>query len=130
VLLLGLGYLASARGARKDAWRLLETSAMIQFFGLFTFQSLIHRDVAFYPVVVIATAVVVLILARMTERFVLLVGAGVTLLINGWIQYFMRLSDVLPSSVLLVGFGAGLLLIGVLYEQMLKKRLPELREWS
>ena len=56
-------------------------------------------------------------------------GAVTALVVDGWIQYFERLAGMFPVSVRLVGFGVGLLVGGVLYEQQVRHRLSRLRDW-
>ncbi len=46
------------------------------------------------------------------------------------IQYFAKLWDLFPASLLVLVFGLLLLAVGVLYERRLKHLLPGLRDWG
>jgi hypothetical protein len=59
-----------------------------------------------------------------------LLASVTALIIHLWIQYFVQLPGVFPLSVRLVGFGVGLLVGGVLYEQQVRHRLARLRDWN
>jgi hypothetical protein len=59
-----------------------------------------------------------------------MVVAAAWVIVNLWVQYFVRLEEVLPLSVRLVGFGVGLLVGGVLYEQEVRHRLSKPKDWG
>jgi hypothetical protein len=50
--------------------------------------------------------------------------------VNLSLQYFVRLHHLLPTAVLIIGFGVVLLGLGLAYERRLKRLLPLLRSWS
>jgi uncharacterized membrane protein len=56
--------------------------------------------------------------------------ASGALLVNLAIQYFAKLWDLFPASLLVLVFGLLLLAVGVLYERRLKHLLPGLRDWG
>ena len=64
------------------------------------------------------------------RRAALVVLVAAALILNLWIQYFVRLWDVFPASLLVVGFGVALLVGGVYYERRLRHLLPGLSEWD
>ncbi len=129
-LLLGLSYALSSRTARKSAYRLVELIALLQFFGLFTLESLLRYDDFFYPLILLAAAVLVLVAGVFTRRATLVLLAAVALLLNLWIQYFAKLRHAFPTSVLVLGFGLSLLVFGVLYERRVRHLLPRLESWA
>ncbi|MFO0627674.1 MAG: hypothetical protein U0325_18845 [Polyangiales bacterium] len=65
-----------------------------------------------------------------TRRAAVLAVGATALGVNLWVQYFARLAGVLPLSVRLVGFGVGLLIGGVIYEQTLRRRMSALASWD
>lgn len=56
--------------------------------------------------------------------------ASGALLLDLWIQYFQKLRETFPTAVLVIGFGIGLLVAGVIYERKIRHVLPKLKEWS
>ena len=129
-LLIGLSYALSSRATEKSAYRLVELTGLLQFFGLFTLQSILCYDDFFYPVVLGGVAVVVLGGGVATRRATLVLFASISLVLNLWIQYFAKLRHAFPTSVLVLGFGLGLLAFGVLYERRVRHLLPKLASWS
>ena len=87
------------------------------------------RDAA-VAAAVLGAATLATIVGGLTRRAAVMIVGATALLVNGWIQYFVRLADLLPLSVRLVGFGVGLLLGGVTYEQSLRHRATALRTWE
>ena len=111
-------------------YRMMEFAALAQLFGSFTLLSVgVTRD-WFWPGGALVMAALTLAAGLKLRRSALTVLSAATILLNAWIQYFVRLQGVLPIAVLLVGFGAGLLALGVWYEKNLKQWLPQLREWA
>jgi len=130
VLLLAISYAVSSGPTRKSAYRLVELVALLQFFGLLTIEALLRYDDFFYPVALGVVAIVVIAAGTVTRRATLVFLAAIALLVNLWIQYFEKLRDAFPTSVLVLGFGLGLLAFGVLYERRVKHLLPTLDSWA
>ncbi len=128
--LIGLSYGVSSRATQKTTYRLVELVALLQFFGLFTLESLLRFDDFFYPLALGGVAVVVIGAGVATRRATLVMLASVALLLNLWIQYFEKLRHAFPTSVLVLGFGIGLLGFGVLYERRVRHLLPQLDSWA
>ncbi len=127
--LLALSYAVTTRVGR-GRYRLLEVAALGQLYGLLTLQVLTTRDDLAPAALALASSAALLALGATTRRAaVLLLSAG-ALIVHLWIQYFVRLVAVFPLSVRLVGFGVGLLVGGVLYEQQVRHRLARLRDWN
>jgi hypothetical protein len=123
------GYVASGRAVSKPTYRLVELTGLIQFFGTATVLSLFHDTGTFYPALVFVTGAVVLVVALVTRRASLLFASAIALLVNLSLQYFIRLNHLLPTAVLIIGFGVVLLGLGLAYERRLKRLLPLLRAW-
>jgi hypothetical protein len=127
--LLALSYASTGRVSRAR-YRLLEIAALAQLYGLLTLQVLTTHDDFAPAALALAASAALLTLGAVTRRAaVMLVSAG-ALIVHLWIQYFVRLLGVFPLSVRLVGFGVGLLVGGVLYEQQVRHRLARLRDWN
>lgn len=127
--LLALSYAVTARVGRAR-YRLLEVAALAQLFGLLTLQTLATRSELQPAALALAASAALLTLGVVTRRAAVLVISVGALILNLWIQYFVRLLPVFPLSVRLVGFGVGLLVGGVLYEQQVRHRLAQLRDWN
>ena len=127
--LLALSYAVTARVGRAR-FRLLEIAALGQFYGLLTLQTLATQHELQPAALVLASSAALLTLGVVTRRAAVMALSAAALILNAWIQYFVRLEDVFPLSVRLVGFGVGLLVGGVLYEQQLRHRLAQLRDWN
>jgi hypothetical protein len=128
IALLILSFASSARVERTQT-RLLEGAAVAQALGSLTLECLQEPSRYDFVALTMATCVLLGVLGVATRRALLLVGASIGLLVNLWLQYFLRLDGVFPRSVLLLGFGVGLLILGVLYDQVASKRIELLREW-
>jgi hypothetical protein len=126
--LLALSY-GFARRVERDRCRPLELVALIPAFGLLTLQCLVDAGQSAFTALTLALGAGLVALGALSRHAVVLVVAGVSLLVNLWIVYFQRLHQVFPRSVLMIGFGVGLLMIGVLYEQLVHRRLAQLRAW-
>jgi hypothetical protein len=109
---------------------LIELAGLVQIFGTFTIQSLVRYKDGFYPLVLLALGAACLVVGATTKRATLVLLASAALLLNLSIQYFAKLWDVLPASLLVLVFGLALLAGGVIYERRLKHLLPGLREWA
>jgi hypothetical protein len=129
-LLVALSYVLSARAASKAAYRVLEASGLLLFFGLLTIDSLAKIDSWVYPGILLAGATVVLALGATTRRAALVAIAGSALVLNVWIQYFGKLKEYVPVSLLCVGFGIALLVGGVLFEKKMRPLLPTMKAWA
>lgn len=127
--LLSLSYTLTGR-VRRGQHRALEIVGLGQLFALLTLRVLADTRDPLPAAAALGGAALATALGAGTRRlWVMLLGAT-TLGVHAWIQYFARLEGVFPLSVRLVGFGVGLLLGGVIYEQKLRGRLAALREWS
>jgi hypothetical protein len=129
-LLVGCGYAFGKAATKKEVYRLLELAGLAQFFGAFTVASAIRYDDWFYAACCIGAGTAVLALGVGTRRATLAVLASVALVANLSIQYFAKLRDAMPISMLVIGFGLALLVGGVLYERRVHSLLPRLREWA
>jgi hypothetical protein len=129
-LLVGSSYAFGDAAVKKDAYRLVELAGLAQFFGAFTLASAIRYDDWFYPAACLVAGAVVLAVGVATRRATLAVLASGALLANLSIQYFAKLRDTFPVSVLVIGFGMALLACGVLYERRVRHLLPRLRAWD
>jgi hypothetical protein len=123
-------YALAARARNKLAYRMLEIAGLLQLFGTFTLQSLVRSKDAFYPIAVLALGAACFAVGATTKRASLVLLASAALLLNLSIQYFAKLWDVLPASLLVLVFGLFLLAGGVFYERRIKGLLPGLREWA
>jgi hypothetical protein len=128
--LVATSYALGARARNKLVYRLLEIAGLLQIFTTFTILSLIRYNDGFYPIVILALGAVYLVVGATTKRATLVLLASAALLLNLSIQYFAKLWDVLPASLLVLVFGLMLLAGGVVYERRLKHVLPGLREWA
>lgn len=126
--LVALSYAATSRVSR-GRYRMLEIAALAQLYGFLTLQTLILPQALGPAELALASSAALLTLGWVTRRAAVLVLSAVALTVNVWIQYFVRLEHVFPLSVRLVGFGVGLLVGGVLYEQQVRHRLSALRDW-
>ncbi len=115
---------------RKAGYRLVEVAALLQLFGLTTLASLTRADDFFYPGVILLAGTFALALGVVRRHVVIVALASGALLLNLWIQYFQKLRDTFPTAVLVIGFGIGLLVAGVLYERKIRHILPKLKDWS
>lgn len=127
--LLALSYAVTARVGRARH-RLLEAGALGQLYALLTLQVMATRDELGPAALALGSSAALLALGAATRRAAVLVLSAAALIFNLWVQYFVRLEDVFPLSVRLVGFGVGLLVGGVLYEQQVRHRLSLLRDWN
>jgi hypothetical protein len=127
--LVGASYVFGRR-TRKLTYRLLEGAGLSMIFGTFTIQSIVHYRDGFYPLAILALGAACLAVGATTKRATLVLFTSVALLLNLSIQYFAKLWDVLPASMLVLVFGLALLAGGVFYERHLKRLLPGLREWA
>jgi len=130
VALVATSYLFGKRARKKSVYQLVELAALAQIFGTFTFESLAHRKDAFYPLAVLVVGGACLAVGATTRRATLVLLASGALLVNLAIQYFAKLWDLFPASLLVLVFGLLLLALGVLYERRLKHLLPGLRDWG
>jgi hypothetical protein len=128
--LVGLSYLLGKRATLKLNYRFVELAGLLMLFGTFTLQSLARSKDSFYPLVILGVGTACVVVGATTKRATLVLLASGALLLNLSIQYFAKLWDVFPASLLVLVFGLALLAGGVLYERRLKHLLPGLREWA
>ena len=127
--LVGLGILFAPLARRKLPYRLLEGAGVALFLFELTCLSLSENDLL-YPALVFLGGGALLGLGIYQRRAALATLATGGLILNLWIQYFQKLSDALPVSLLCVGFGLALLACGVLYERKVRHMLPALASWA
>lgn len=129
-----LGLLATARGATgrvsRANHRLVEGAGALALLGALTLQVLATQEPAGPALAALGCAAAVAAYGFFARRAVPLFVGAAAFVLNGWIQYFVRLEGVFPMSIRLVGFGVGLLVAGVLYEQQLRPRAAALRDWN
>lgn len=127
--LVGLGLVFAPLSRRKLPYRLLEGTGVLLFLGELTCLSLAENDLL-YPLLVFAGGGALIGLGVYQRRAALATLATGGLIVNLWIQYFQKLSDAVPVSLLCVGFGLALLACGVLYERKVRHLLPALASWA
>ncbi|MCO5171039.1 MAG: hypothetical protein M9894_32345 [Planctomycetes bacterium] len=127
---VGLAFLFAPRAASKAPYRLLEIAGLLLFFGALTLLSILKMSDWFYPLVLLIGGATVIGLGVWQRRAVLVAAAALALVLNLWLQYFAKLHDRVPTFGLLLGFGVGLLVFGLLYERRVKRVLPVLRQWA
>lgn len=128
--LVGAGVLLGSRARRPLAYRLVELAGICLFFFVLTILSLAEPDDVVYPLLVLAGGVALLAVGITRERLMLVAGAVVGLALNAWVQYFARLHGVLPTPLLMIGFGLSILGVGVLYERRMKGLLAGMKDWA
>ena len=128
--LVALGFLFSPRAVNKTAYRLLEAGGVLLFFGTLTLLSLIESDDWFYPALLFGGGLALVALGVWKQHVALVAGAAVALTLNVYIQYFAKLGELLPTSLLMIGFGLSILAGGFFYERRVKEVLPRLRTWA
>jgi hypothetical protein len=128
--LVGVSLALGKRAPHKALHRLVELGALGPLFGAFTIASAERDKDLFYPGLVLVLGVAALALGARTRRAALVVLAAGALLVELTIEYFARLWDVFPASVLVLVFGLALLAGGVVYERTLKRLVPELKSWD
>lgn len=127
--LLLISYALTGR-VKRAQHRLLEVMGLGALFAVLTLRVLGDTQELFAAAVTLGGAAVATALGAFTRRAAVLAVGATALGVNLWVQYFARLAGVLPLSVRLVGFGVGLLLGGVIYEQTLRRRMAALKDWD
>ncbi|MEZ4410972.1 MAG: hypothetical protein R3A52_31510 [Polyangiales bacterium] len=127
--LLALSYAVTRRVGRTQH-RMLEAGALVPLYVLLTAQVLAAQREVAPAALALGSSSALLALGVATRRAAVMVTSAAALIVHLWAQYFIRLEDVLPLSVRLVGFGVGLLVGGVLYEQQVRHRLSALKDWD
>jgi hypothetical protein len=127
--LLAAGYAVTGRVSRSNH-RLVEAAGVVPLLGAVSLQVMTHTTPLGPALVALGSAAALAAYGFFARRAVVFLGAAAVLLVQGWIQYFVRLEPVFPLSIRLVGFGVGLLVGGVLYEQQLRPRVAILRDWN
>jgi len=134
VVATSLGLLATALGVTgrvsRANHRLVEVAGLAPLLGAVTQLVLTKTSPVGPALVALGCAAALAAYGFFARRAVVFLGAAAALVVHGWIQYFVRLADVFPLSIRLVGFGVGLLVAGVLYEQQLRPRVAILRDWN
>lgn len=128
--LVAAGVLLGSRARRPLAYRLVELAGICLFFFVLTILSLGESDDVVYPLLILAGGTALLVVGVTRERLMLVAGAVVGLTINAWVQYFARLHGVLPTPLLMIGFGLSILVAGVLYERKVKGLLQGMKGWA
>jgi hypothetical protein len=126
--LLALSFALSTRVDRSKS-RALEASALSVTFGMLALQCVAAPERTSFVVIALLGGATLTALGAATRRAFVFVGAAIALIVHLWVQYFVRLEEVFPKAVLLIGFGVGLLVIGVLYDQLARPRMSQLRTW-
>jgi hypothetical protein len=127
--LLLISYVLTGR-VKRAQHRMLEVTGLGALFALLTLRVLTDTQDLFTAAVTLGGAAVATALGGFTRRAAVLAVGATALGVNLWVQYFVRLAGMLPLSVRLVGFGVGLLLGGVIYEQTLRRRMAALKDWD
>jgi hypothetical protein len=134
VVVPSLALLALARAVTgrisRDNHRLLEVAGVAPLLGVLTLQSLNEMRSWVYAALALGVSVIFSAYGALSRRAAVFVVASAAIVLNVCIQYFVRLEWLFPLSIRLVGFGVGLLVAGVLYEQQLKHRVTRLRNWA
>ncbi len=129
VVLVGLGLLFARDAERKAPYRVLELAGLVLFFGVLTVLSLARHRELLYPALVFGGGVAAFAVGARERHVLLVVVPAAFLVLQGWIQYFAKLSD-FPLGVLLMGFGLGTLGSAVVFERKVRPRLGELGGWA
>ena len=128
--LVALGLVFSRDAERKLPYRALELAGIAAFTGTLTVASLARQHDLLYPAVLFTGGGVALGVGVFWRHLLLVVIPGGALVVNAWIQYFEKLSDTVPLALLLMGFGVGVLVGGVLFERKVRPWLPEMKTWA
>lgn len=132
------GYLFSAVFAAAALLRLglrqrdpaATIAALVTFFFPVTLTSLsVARGDLFYAGLSLIGGGALLAVGVLSRHALLSVGSAAALFVVLAVQYFAKLSVVVPWSLLVLGFGVALFALGVLYEKKLKTMLPRLTDW-
>lgn len=128
--LVALGLVFSRDAERKLPYRLLELAGIAAFTVTLTVASLARQHDVLYPAVLFTGGGLALGVGVFCRHLLLVVIPGGALVVNAWIQYFEKLSDTVPLALLLMGFGVGVLVGGVLFERKVRPWLPEMKTWA
>jgi hypothetical protein len=109
--------------------RLLEAGGMALFFGLLVVGSAVDIDGWLYPAVVLVSAASFLGAGLLLRRASWVAVPGAFLTLEVILQYFGKLRDIVPYSLLLLVFGIALLVAGFLFERQVRPRLREIDDW-
>ena len=127
-LLYGLGMGAESLG-RERVGRVLQLVAALTFLVIFTLTSFAASDDYGHPAVLFLGGVALLVLGvRRRHPHVVFWSSG-ALIVGFWTQFFMKLHTHAPVSVLLIVFGVGVLVGGILYERHVKSLVVNVRSW-
>lgn len=130
----GLTLLISVVGAsrldRKLEYRLLEVSSLGVFYAAYTIGSVEDWRAWFYPAVLFSVGTVVLAFGVVLRRLVWASLSAAALALNLCVQYFGKLKDILPMSLLVLLFGLALLAVGAFFERQIRPRLTAMRGWK
>ncbi|MCC7072552.1 MAG: hypothetical protein IT383_14585 [Deltaproteobacteria bacterium] len=123
----GLGL--AAEPTRSRAARALQLAAATVFLGAFSlFSTAASRDYG-HPALLLVGGAALLFFATMRRHRPIVLMSTAALVLGFWTQFFAKLHDKAPLSVLLIIFGVSLLAIGVLYETRLKRIVDNVRSW-
>jgi hypothetical protein len=128
--LVALGVLFSRDAERTLPYRALELAGLGAFFLTLTVLSLFRYSEFLYPAVIFGGGLAALGAGVWRRHVILVVVPALFLVLNVWIQYFAKLTEPVPLALLLMGFGIGVLVSGVLFEKKVKPFLPELKTWA
>lgn len=109
----------------------LEVAALVTFFlpVLLASVALLKTDL-FYAALSLLGGGSLLTLGVLRRRALLSIGSALGLLTVLSIQYFAKLSTLVPWSALALAFGVTLFGLGIVFEKRLKALLPTLRQWD
>lgn len=126
--LFGLG-MGAERLERARAGRLLQLAATAVYLGVFTLSSFSEPQDYGHPALLFIGGIVLLALGTRTRHPHVVFLSSSALMLGFWTQFFMKLHSHAPMSVLLILFGVGILVGGVLYEKHVKALVTSVRSW-
>jgi len=126
--LFGLG-MGAMRLERAREGRTLQLVATAVYLGVFTLASFAAAKDYGHPALLMLGGVVLLALGTRTRHAHVVFLSSSALMLAFWTQFFMKLHSHAPMSVLLIVFGVGVLVGGVLYEKHVKALVTNVRSW-
>lgn len=134
VVLVALGLIATARASTGHIGRgnhqLVEGAGALSLLGALSLQVLTTPRATVPALAALTIAGMLGAYGLVSRRTVPFLSGVAAFVVHAWVQYFVRLKGVLPTSILVLGFGVGLLAAGVLYEQRLRPNVAALRDWN
>ncbi len=128
--LCAVGIARSLRADRPVSARVLEVVGALSGMGLLTWLSLTALDDYGHPSLVLLGGTGLLVAGLVWERSASGLIAAIGLPINLVLQYFGKLHDRVPTSVLLIGFGVAVLVAGFAYERRIKPLFARMAGWG